>query len=89
MQLVALAPDKFMHWRCLANTWGEEWINTELTFEIEPQGEKTMLRFSHRRWMKNSDFLRSCSLKWGTFLMSLMEFLEKGKGAPSPDDIET
>ena len=86
---MALTTNKFVHWRCLANTWGDEWVNTELTFEIEPQGDKTMVRFSHRRWMKESDFLRSCSLKWGTFLMSLKSFVERGKGAPSPHDIET
>jgi hypothetical protein len=88
MQFVALAPDKFVHWRCQANTWGDEWVNTELTSEIEPRGEKTMVRFSHRSWMKESDFLRSSCLKWSTFLMGLKGFLEKGKGAPSPDDIE-
>ena len=89
MEIVALLPNKFVHWHCRANTWSEEWINTELTFEIEPQGAKTMVRFSHRRWMKESDFMRSCSLKWATFLLSLKSFVERGKGAPSPDDIET
>ena len=48
-----------------------------------------MVRFSHRRWMKESDFMRSCSLKWATFLLSLKSFVERGTGAPSPDDIET
>jgi Activator of Hsp90 ATPase homolog 1-like protein len=89
MEIVALFPNKFVHWLCRANSWGDEWINTDLTFEIEPQGAKTMVRFSHRRWMTESDFMRSCSLKWATFLLSLKSFVERGKGAPAPDDLET
>jgi uncharacterized protein YndB with AHSA1/START domain len=88
MEILALNPDQLVHWRCRANSWGDEWVNSELTFEIEPRGDKTMVRFSHRRWMRESDFLRHCSQKWATFLMSLKSYVERGKGAPAPDDME-
>ena len=89
MEIVALVPDRMVHWRCRANTWSDEWINTELTFEIESRGEKTTVSFSHRRWLKESDFMRHCSQKWATFLLSLKGLVEQGKGAPAPDDMET
>jgi hypothetical protein len=50
---------------------------------------QTIVRFSHRRWMQESDFLRFCSLKWATFLLSLKSLLETGQGAPAPHDIDT
>jgi uncharacterized protein YndB with AHSA1/START domain len=88
MEIVALVPDRLVHWRCCSNTWSDEWVNTELTFEIEPRGEKTTVKFSHRRWMQESDFMRHCSQKWATFLLSLKSLVEQGKGAPAPDDME-
>jgi hypothetical protein len=48
-----------------------------------------MGRFSDRRWMKGCDFLRSCGLKWRTFLLSRKSLVEKGKAAPAPDDIRS
>jgi uncharacterized protein YndB with AHSA1/START domain len=89
MEILALVPDRLVHWRCRANTWSDEWVNTELTFEIESRGERTTVSFSHRRWLKESDFLRHCSQKWATFLLSLKSLVEKGNGAPAPDDMET
>jgi uncharacterized protein YndB with AHSA1/START domain len=89
MEVVALAPNKFVHWRCRSNTWSDEWVNTELTFEIESRDDRTMVSFSHRRWMKESEFMRHCSQKWATFLLSLKSLVEQGKGAPAPDDMAT
>jgi uncharacterized protein YndB with AHSA1/START domain len=88
MEILALVPAQLVHWRCRANSWGEEWVNTELIFEIEPKDEKTILRFSHRRWMKECDFLRHCSMKWATFLLSLKYLIERGSGTPAPDDVQ-
>jgi len=50
---------------------------------------KTIVRFSHRRWLMESDFLRFCSLKWATFLLSLKHSVEAGRGEPWPRDVET
>ncbi len=32
--------------------------------------------------------MHHCSTKWGVFLVSLKWLLEKGKGAPEPNDIK-
>jgi hypothetical protein len=33
------------------------------------------------------DFYAHCSMKWATFMLSLKDLLEKGKGRPSPNDL--
>ena len=90
MEILDLRPSKLVHWRCVAKTTGskDEWIGTEIFFELEPDGQGTILRFSQRRWLEASDFLRYCSLKWATYLVGLKHFLEGGSGTPWPRDVE-
>jgi hypothetical protein len=79
MQVVALKPNRLVKWRCLANTYGDEWINTGFTFDLEADGLATILRFSQRRWAEESDFLRYCSQKWAaTYLLSFKGLVETG-----------
>jgi uncharacterized protein YndB with AHSA1/START domain len=89
MQILELVPKRLVPWRCRVNTFGDEWVNTEIFFELERDKEQTIVRFNHRRWLQESDFLGFCSLKWATFLLSLKNPIEHGKGAPAPNDIET
>ena len=89
MQILTLEQDKFVRWRCVANSFGEEWVNTELDFDLRPENGNTVVRFSHRGWLVESDFLRFCSLKWATFLLSLKHGVEAGRGEPWPRDVET
>jgi uncharacterized protein YndB with AHSA1/START domain len=88
MRVVALKPNRLVRWQCLANSFGDEWINTEISFELETERQSTILRFSQRRWAEESDFLRFCSLKWATYLLGLKSLLEGGSGTPWPRDVE-
>lgn len=88
MRVVALRPNRLVKWQCLANGHGDEWINTELTFELEADKQATIVRFSQRRWAVESDFLRYCSQKWATYLLSLKSLVESGAGMPWPNDFE-
>jgi uncharacterized protein YndB with AHSA1/START domain len=89
MEILALQAGKLVHWRCVAKVASpdDEWIGTEIFFALERDGKGTVLRFSHRRWLEASDFLRYCSLKWATFLLSLKSLLETGRGMPWPRDV--
>ncbi|HYM02908.1 MAG TPA: SRPBCC domain-containing protein [Stellaceae bacterium] len=90
MEILDLEPGRRVHWRCIAKTTGskDEWIGTEIFFELAPDGPGTVLRFSHRRWAEASDFLRYCSLKWATYLLGLKRLLEGGSGTPWPRDVK-
>jgi uncharacterized protein YndB with AHSA1/START domain len=64
----------------------DEWLQTKITFELEPDGEWTIVRFAHTGWKARSEFQHHCSTKWATFLMSLKSLVETGIGAPHPHD---
>lgn len=89
MQILALEPNRLVRWRCVGHLSGDEWIGTELTFELRPRPTGTEIVFSHRGWPAASDFLRSCSVRWALYLVSLKNFVESGRGSPWPHDVQS
>jgi uncharacterized protein YndB with AHSA1/START domain len=85
MEVIDLKRAKCVRWRCVKGP--EEWLNTELTFDLTRAGKETVVLFGHRGWREECEFMAHCSCKWATFLLSLKSLLEKGRGAPFPDDI--
>jgi len=66
----------------------EEWIGTDVTFNLSQQGETTIVLFGHRNWREAVEFTAHCSMKWATFLLSLRQLVETGTGQPAPDDLK-
>jgi len=66
----------------------EEWLGTDVTFELKQEGATTLLIFGHRNWREPVEFMAHCSMKWATFLLSLRQLVETGKGRPAPDDLK-
>jgi uncharacterized protein YndB with AHSA1/START domain len=85
MRVEQLEADQRVVWEC-KDTSGE-WVGTRLTFELSEDKGRTTLLFGHRAWKEPSPFLASCSMKWATFLLSLREYAETGKGRPFPYDL--
>jgi uncharacterized protein YndB with AHSA1/START domain len=86
MQVIDLNPEKKIQWRCIQGQ--PEWIGTNITFDLSLQDEQTILIFGHRNWREEVEFKAHCSMKWAVFLLSLREYVETGKGKPSPDDLK-
>jgi uncharacterized protein YndB with AHSA1/START domain len=86
MEVTALEPDKKVQWRFKAGP--DEWIGTDAVFDLYQDGEYTIVLFVHKNWSEVVEFMAHCSMKWGTFMLSLREFVETGKGKPSPDDLK-
>jgi uncharacterized protein YndB with AHSA1/START domain len=86
MEVLALEPGKKVHWRCTAGP--DEWIGTDVTFDLTQDGDYTIIIFAHRNWREAVEFTAHCSMKWATFLLSLREYVETGKGKPAPDDLK-
>jgi len=84
--VVALDPDSAVHWRFESGP--EEWIGTNVTFELSEDGDYTIVLFAHKNWREAVEFYAHCSMKWATFLLSLKEFVEAGKGRPAPADVK-
>jgi len=86
MEVMELNPDKHVRWRCIEGP--PEWIGTNVTFDLSLQDGQTILIFGHRNWNEEVEFKAHCSMKWAIFLLSLREYVESGKGKPSPNDLK-
>ena len=85
-ELAELTPNKEVRWRFKSGP--EEWVGTDLTFSLSEDGDYTLIVFGHRNWREAVEFMAHCSMKWATFLLSLRQLLETGKGRPAPDDLK-
>jgi uncharacterized protein YndB with AHSA1/START domain len=86
MQVEQLDTDALVRWRCVDGP--PEWIGTDLTFDLSEQDDQTITLFGHRKWPEAVEFMGHCSMKWAVFLLSLREYVETGKGRPSPGDLK-
>ena len=86
MEVKALDPNKKVQWRFTSGP--EEWVGTDVIFSLSQEGNYTIVLFGHKNWRAANVFTSHCSMKWATFLLSLRELVETGKGKPSPDDIK-
>ncbi len=86
MEVQELNTQKNIRWRCISGP--DEWIGTEITFELSQQDDQIIVIFGHRNWKEQVEFTAHCSMKWAVFLLSLREYVETGKGKPSPRDLK-
>jgi uncharacterized protein YndB with AHSA1/START domain len=84
MEVLELAPDQKVRWRVKAGP--AEWVGTDIEFLLSRQDDYTIVMFGHRNWREEVEFMAHCSTKWATFLLSLRDLVETGKGKPAPDD---
>lgn len=75
-----LEPDRRVRWKCLEGD--PEWTGTTLEFDLEPDGDRTIVRFTHGGWGSASDFFASCNYHWGFYMRSLRDYCETGSGQP-------
>ncbi|HEY3493656.1 MAG TPA: SRPBCC domain-containing protein [Polyangiaceae bacterium] len=85
-EVTQLVPDREVRWRFTSGP--DEWLGTHVTFELSQDGDQTLVAFGHRNWREAVDFMAHCSMKWATFLLSLRQLLETGKGRPAPEDLK-
>jgi uncharacterized protein YndB with AHSA1/START domain len=81
-----LTPGKRVRWKASQDGM-PEWPGTEVSFTLSADDKQTTIRFRHSGWRENTPFHGHCSMKWATFMLSLKDWLEKGKGRPAPDDL--
>lgn len=85
MKVLELEPEKRVVWEVIQGP--PDWVGTRVIWDLTPEGDGTTIRFKHQGWREQVDFMGHCSMKWGTFLMSLKQLHEAGKGAPFPNDV--
>ena len=85
MEVLELRPDQSVRWR--VKDGPAEWVGTDIEFQLSRQDEHTIVMFGHRQWREEVEFMAHCSTKWATFLLSLRDLAESGKGQPAPHDL--
>jgi uncharacterized protein YndB with AHSA1/START domain len=85
MNVLEQTPDRAIRWR--VKDGPPEWVGTDIEFVLDRQDDCTIVRFGHRKWREEVEFTAHCSTNWATFLLSLRDLVETGKGRPSPDDL--
>ena len=85
MRVLEADPGRLVLWEVVEGP--AEWVGTTVRFELRREGEYAVVLFTHAGWREPVEFMHHCSTKWATFLMSLKQLLETGRGAPSPEDV--
>jgi uncharacterized protein YndB with AHSA1/START domain len=85
MEVVDLLPTRLVHWRYVKGP--DEWIDTDLNFDLVPSGDETVLLFTHAGWRQPVEFMHHCSTKWAYFLLGLKAGMEGEDATPFPDDM--
>ncbi len=86
MRVVESKRNKVVKWKCVSGP--KAWVGTDLTFELKAQKAQTFVLFTHANWKEPTEFMRHCSTKWATFLLSLKDWLERKEGRPAPYDVK-
>ena len=86
MKVLETRPAELVRWEVLDGP--EEWIGTQIHFELKQEDDFTIVLFRHEGWKEPVEFMHHCSTKWATFLMSLKKLVETGKGEPAPNDVK-
>jgi uncharacterized protein YndB with AHSA1/START domain len=86
IEVLDLVRSKHVGWQVIGGP--EEWIGTTIDWDLQQDGDYTIVMFKHEGWKEPVDFMYHCSTKWGSYLMSLKALVETGTGAPSPRDVQ-
>ncbi len=86
MEVKELNAENYVSWNCISGP--EEWIGTEISFDLSETDGQTIIIFDHKNWREQVEFTAHCSMKWAVFLLSLRQYVETGNGNPSPQDLK-
>lgn len=78
-----------VRWSVLVCEPAPDWVGTSITFDLEPVGAGTELRFHHHGLHPGLECFGTCQAGWTHFLASLVDYVDRGAGSPNPPaDVE-
>lgn len=89
-RITELVPGQRVVWRVLDAHLNftedpDEWVGTEINFEVSRNGDQTEVRFSHLGLVPEFECFDSCSSAWGFYINnSLRHLITTGHGTPNP-----
>jgi hypothetical protein len=91
-EITELAPGKKVTWRVVDAFLNftedpDEWIGTDVTFEVARKGGQTEVSFGHLGLVPERECFESCSSAWSFYInRSLRNLIAIGVGAPNPKE---
>ena len=65
----------------------DEWVGTDVTFEVARKGDQTEVSFSHLGLVPEFECFDKCSNAWAFYMnSSLRNLIATGQGAPNPKE---
>lgn len=93
LQITELVPGKKIVWRVLQNYFDfisnttEEWMGTDIVFEISAKKNRTEIRFTHVGLKPSEECYVVCHDAWGFYIRtSLRDLIASGQGEPNKKD---
>jgi hypothetical protein len=89
-KITEFVPDKKVVWHVVDNHFSfvkdkNEWIGTDVVFDIARKGDKTEVHFTHVGLVPAYECYNVCSNAWGSYITgSLRNLITTGKGQPNP-----
>jgi len=83
IQVTALQEPVLVVWKVL-DSFRPEQNGSVIRFELRPQEKGILLDFSQTGYATADDTYALMNTGWAYYLVSLKQYLEKGKGRPSP-----
>lgn len=80
MKIEKLVPEKQVAWSCHGDH--PEWAGTVLTWDLTPQDDGTMLRFTQSGWKAATEFYALCNSTWGELMYRMKDYLEGRNPGP-------
>ncbi len=78
-----------VRWSVLLCEAAPDWEGTSITFDLEPVGAGTELRFHHHGLNPGLECFDMCHAGWTRHLASLVDYVDGGTGTPNPPaDVE-
>ncbi|MCC5916403.1 MAG: SRPBCC domain-containing protein [Cryomorphaceae bacterium] len=74
MKVVELEEDKCIEWECVDSD--EEWLGTEVSFELTYKQGKTAIALRHFNWKARTEYFQWCAYNWALFLKRLKDHCE-------------
>jgi uncharacterized protein YndB with AHSA1/START domain len=72
-----------VRWRVLVCEAAPDWEGTSITFDLEPVGGGTELRFHHHGLNPSLECFEMCETGWTRHLASLVDYVDRGAGSPN------
>jgi uncharacterized protein YndB with AHSA1/START domain len=86
MDVIDTTEPSHVGWRCAEGP--EEWVGTDLRFDLSRSGDETVVVFTHGDWRQPVEFMHHCSTKWAYFLLGMKAGLEGGEATAFPRDMK-